>query len=284
VIRQPDFTGPRIKVERAKEHFANLKRLNAELRQSEPYQVVTENDPETGDLVFKAKVSRQPPPYWGTIVGDIIHNLRSSLDLLVCELVRAQGMQVKPNTGFPVFKDATAFTNAFKSGTPGQIKGAPQAAVDLIKKAKPYNGGNEALWRLHRLDIADKHKLLIPVGMAYQSVILDMARSFDDLDVPSSLRSGLQDLSAPISIPVADRQYPLKDGAILFKVAGGSSSKVYENTQFAFEVAFGEGEVVEGEPVFPTLSQLGQFVEGFVELFPPLFSQEPPPDVPPSEG
>jgi hypothetical protein len=45
------------------------------------------------------------------------------------------------------------------------------------------------------------------------------------------------------------------------------------NTQFAFEVAFGEGEVVQGEPVFPTLSQLGQFIEGFVELFPPLFGQ-----------
>ena len=45
------------------------------------------------------------------------------------------------------------------------------------------------------------------------------------------------------------------------------------NPKFAFEIAFGEGEVVQGEAVFPTLSQLGQFVEGFIELFPPLFSQ-----------
>jgi hypothetical protein len=42
------------------------------------------------------------------------------------------------------------------------------------------------------------------------------------------------------------------------------------------EIAFGESEVVEGEPITPTLHQLVQFVERFVALFPPLFSQEAP--------
>ena len=50
----------------------------------------------------------------------------------------------------------------------------------------------------------------------------------------------------------------------------------------AMGVAFGEGEIVEGEPLVPTLHQFSQFIEGFVESFVALFSQEPPPDVPPS--
>lgn len=48
---------------------------------------------------------------------------------------------------------------------------------------------------------------------------------------------------------------------------------MYVYPQFQFEVAFGEVEVVEGEALIPALDQLIQFVEGFVKLFPPLFSQ-----------
>ncbi len=50
-------------------------------------------------------------------------------------------------------------------------------------------------------------------------------------------------------------------------------AQMHMNPQFVFEVAFGEGEVVKGEPLIPTLYQIIQFVEGFVKLFPPLFSQ-----------
>jgi hypothetical protein len=46
------------------------------------------------------------------------------------------------------------------------------------------------------------------------------------------------------------------------------------NPEFSFDVAFGEVEVVEGEPIIPTLDQLIQFVEGFIKLFPPLFRKE----------
>ncbi len=121
MIRQPDFSGVWIKVERAKEHVGNLETLVQGFLQSNPYEAFPHNEPDTGDLVYKVRVLAQPPLWWSAVIGDAIHNLRSSLDLLVCELVRAEGKEIKTNTGFPVFKNATAFTNAFKSGTPGQI-------------------------------------------------------------------------------------------------------------------------------------------------------------------
>ncbi len=277
MIRQPDFNGVWVKVERAKEHISNLEALDQGFLQSNPYEIIPYDEPDTGDLIFKVKVSAQPPLRWGAIVGDTIHNLRSSLDLLVCELVRANGEKVKPNTGFPVFKSATASANAFKSGPPGQVKGAPKAAVDLIKKAKPYDGGNDALWRLHQLDIADKHKLLIAVGSAHRNVIVDfgaihrnsIASHFgvDPSEIPS----------APIAIRPADRQFPLKDGAEVFRMATAvRGSDMDMNPQFTFEIAFGEGEIVKGEPLLETLHELVQFVEGFIKLFPPLFKQGDP--------
>jgi hypothetical protein len=273
MIRQPDFSGVWIKVERAKEHISNLEALVKGFIQSNPYEVVPYDEPDTGDLVFKVKASDQPPLWWSGVLGDAVHNLRSSLDLLVCELVRANGERVKPNTGFPVFKSATAAANAFKAGPPGQVKGAPKAAVDLIKNAKPYPGGNDAFWQLHQLDITDKHKLLVAVGSAYRNVIVDLSAihrnsiaahlGIDPSEIPS----------APVAINPADRQFPLKDGAEVFRIAAAARSPDMDmNPQFAFEVAFGEDEVVKGEPLFPTLPQLVEFVEGFVQLFPRLFN------------
>ncbi len=264
MIRQPDFSGVWIKVERAKEHVGNLEMLVQGFLQSKPYEVVAHDDPETGKA-FKVKVSHQPPLWWSGIVGDAVHNLRSSLDLLVCELVRSSGEPIYDYTGFPVAKTA----DGFKSRGLGKVKGAPEAAVDLIKEAKPYKGGNEALWRLHRLDIADKHKLLIAVGSAYRSVTIDIGAltrestarwlGIDPSEIPPS----------PVAIRPADRQFPLKDGAVLYR---GPQMDMYP--QFTFEVAFGEGEVVQGEPLIETLHELVQFVEGFIKLFPPLFKQE----------
>jgi hypothetical protein len=43
--------------------------------------------------------------------------------------------------------------------------------------------------------------------------------------------------------------------------------------KLGIEIAFGQVQVVEGEPLIPTLHRLIQFVEGFIALFPPLFRQ-----------
>ena len=48
-----------------------------------------------------------------------------------------------------------------------RYRGVPKVAVDFIKEAEPYQGAGNPLWRLHQLDITDKHKLLVPVGMAH---------------------------------------------------------------------------------------------------------------------
>lgn len=71
--------------------------------------------------------------------------------------------------------------------------------------------------------------------------------------------------------------FPLKDGAEICRIPARLRDKpvaqLYMNTEFVFEVAFGEVEVVVGEPLIPTLHQLIEFVEGFIKLFSPLFSQ-----------
>ena len=282
MTRQPDFTGVRIKVERAKEHFRDLQARIEGLQEDNAYKAIPYDEPNTGDLVYKAKIGNQPPPYWSAIVGDCVHNLRSSLDLLVCEMLRAGDRKIERHHKFPVFRDETAYTNAFKPGPPGAIKGIPKCAVDLIKDAKPHEGPDNAFGRLHKLDIADKHHLLVPVGVVHRKIIttfrLDDFSDFSGLNHdPTTIIDG-ELVTPPHGITPVGLRFPLEDGAEIYRVPASlradPRAQMHVYPELVIEVAFGEVEVVEGEPIIPTLHQLIQFVEGFIQLFPPLFSQE----------
>ena len=130
MTRQPDFTGVWIKVKRAKHHFCDLEALHQRFREANPYEAIRYDEPDTGDLVYKASIPSQPPPWWSAIAGDCVHNLRSSLDLLICEIVRTRGKRVTTDTGFPIFKSA----DVFESDHARMVQGVPKVAVDLIKR------------------------------------------------------------------------------------------------------------------------------------------------------
>lgn len=94
------------------------------------------------------------------IIGDVIHNLRSSLDLTASELARINGKSDK-NTYFPISDSEGSLDERIHS-TKFHLAG--DDAVELLKTFKPYRGGNAALRAIHDLDIRDKHTALIPTA------------------------------------------------------------------------------------------------------------------------
>jgi len=275
--RRPDFTGVWIKVERAKHHFGDLHARHQRFLEDKPYRAVPCDDLDTGDLVHRVEVSKQPPRFWSAIAGDCVHNLRSSLDLLVCEMVRAEGKPVKEHTGFPVYRSAVAFANALKSRDIGKVDGAPKRAVDLIMKAKPYQGADNLFGLLHQLDIENKHKFLMPVGIVHQRTVSRYTLNQLAAATPGMSSFTMADIAEEAIGIITPRQpFPLKDGAEIrrmpARLRNEPIAQIYMNPEFVFGVAFGEVEVVKGEPLIPTLGQLIKFVEDFVKLFPPLFS------------
>ena len=280
MTRQPDFTEVWMKVERAKHHFRDLQARYEGFEEDNPYDAIPYDEPDTGDLVHKAKIPEPPPLWWSTIIGDCVHNLRSSLDLLVCEMVRAEDKPVTRHIEFPIFKCA----EDFESGYRGKVKGVQQAAVDLIKEAKPYKGADNPFWPLHKLDIEDKHKLLVPIGMVHHSITttfaLDVALDEFFAANPGTTEATMEDVvTPPAGITMLQHRFPLEDGAEIYRVPASlrndPRAQMHMYPELTIEIAFGEVEVVKGEPLIPTLHQLIQFVEGFIKLFPPLFSQEP---------
>lgn len=234
---------------------------------------MAEEDPQAGERILRVRVRAQPPLRWATIVGDVVHNLRSALDLLACQLVLVNGGTDITRTEFPIWDGP----QKFESKGLRKVEGASQSAVDLIKAIKPYQGGNDALYRVAKLDNVDKHRLLVTVGAAHRNLILDfrpmaqeswrlmMAASGTSEDEWGEPPAWPESLTQHALRP-ADRQFPLQDGAELFRSGIGPhvppwAREMQENPQFTFEIAFGEGEVVKGEPLLPTLVQLTDAVE-----------------------
>ncbi|MEJ0094478.1 MAG: hypothetical protein WDN46_13890 [Methylocella sp.] len=160
IVKPDPLMGPKLKVERAKRHLADLETTLHAFHDSNPYGLVEEIDLQTGEYVYRVRIHKSIPCETGTIIGDIIHNLRSALDQMVCGLVRANSKQVSGGNGFPIMGSAKSFEEACVR----KLKNVPLKAQRFIQRLKPYQGGNTLLWQISELDNMDKHNAIVPVN------------------------------------------------------------------------------------------------------------------------
>lgn len=107
-------------------------------------------------------------PKWHCFVGDIVHNLRSSLDHLACAMVLEGGGKVTNSIYFPLAESEAAFEKRIVNGC---LLGARASDINVVRQLKPYRGGADRLFQLHRLDNIDKHRriLVVPPNMLVMS-------------------------------------------------------------------------------------------------------------------
>jgi hypothetical protein len=247
-----DLSGAYIKVRRAESHIQELRSNAAEFLGSSPF-LLEKNEETNGDLTFVLRINRDIPLVWSAIVGDIIHNLRSALDLLAWQLVIQSGNSPGKNTFFPISPQKNGFGRQLR----GSLSGSASEMRKFVRRLKPYSGGNEILCQLHALDIYDKHRLALIVGAAHKHFVLSPKLEADwlpkDFQFPS------------IAIRPADRQFPLKDGDKVFGIkAQARNSPGLDEPQLVFELAFGDVEEVKGLPLIETLERMKKHVEKII--------------------
>jgi hypothetical protein len=243
--------GIRIKLERARRHAEELDRASREYLQSDPFTIVEAEEVFTGDLVSLAMIKRRVPPELGAIIGDVVHNLCCTLDQLAWQLVLANGQTPHNKTAFPYAETG----REFRKKADYRLQGASATAIDLVKKMQVHPNGDADLWRVCRLDVEDKHKLLIPVGIAHESVEVLHVRVTTPEDAPPQF--------PVLSRRPFNRQYPLQDGAEIFRVptlAREAGHDMSERT-YTFALGFGRGSLFDGEPIIPTVPKLVDHVE-----------------------
>lgn len=248
----------RVKINRARKHLADLDAAIRDFEAGRPYDFTTNKDANVPSCeIHHFRLLTAIPDEWGAIVGDCVHNLRSALDHLAVALVKANGGTPGDYTAFPVGSDETHFrTSAIK-----RLDGASEAAIKIVSELKSYAGGDDTIWQIHRIDIADKHVLLIPVAAAHK-----MFGVRHDIQGP-----GLEHLPRGQMLrgPAASRKFPLNDGDKLGAYRRVVDPGYQDNTEFdyGFELAFGEGQIFDGQAVIPTLTQLVDHTTGIVDIF-----------------
>ncbi|GAC1666826.1 MAG: hypothetical protein NVS9B4_22580 [Candidatus Acidiferrum sp.] len=158
----------RVKIERAKKHLRDLatellavqnvtipsSRHDAKPIDSRKYRI----------NMFESVLLPKLPVDAIATAGDLVHNLRSTLDHLAHQLVIVgSGKEPSRRVEFPIAKDI----NRYQEEKARKVEGMRPEAVEAIDKLKPYKGGNDALWRIHELDNIDKHRTLFSVAHDY---------------------------------------------------------------------------------------------------------------------
>jgi hypothetical protein len=254
--------GPMAKVERAKHHVKELEVELSAFQYTNPYKVGTKRNPQTRQLIYYLTSVSDVPIGISVIAGEVIQSLRSALDHLAYQLVLVGIGQPGPfhYVYFPISDSA----QKYEAGKTGQVQGMTQDAIDAIDALKPYQGGNDTLWRINKLNNIDKHRLLVTVGSQFRSVDLGahmsrfMQESFPDKPIPMM----------SVFVKPADTLFPLKTGDELF--IDGPDAEPNDKMQFRFEVALSEPQVLEGEPVLEALHQMVDLVDNLVPAFAPL--------------
>lgn len=161
------FVGSRLKIARANHHIDRLKAKIAALEQSDVATV--EINPEFGNEVIKHDVSdRKAVSDLALIAGDCFHNLKCSLDYAWIEILTKFAPQSIGNKSkFPVYPTKDALEAAIRSV--GIDESSGRVLDVMLTEIKPYERGNYAIWPIHRLNIRDKHRLLIP-AILYTSI------------------------------------------------------------------------------------------------------------------
>ena|SRR5450432_1982783 len=161
------FKHSRLKIERANKHIADLDARIGSLPDSNVATI--EINPDGGNEVIKHAFGGDALiEDIALMAGDAVHNLKCALDYAWLETIR----QLVPSAvskfaKFPIYPSLNALEAALRDR---KIDISSPKLFDLLfDKIKPHDGGNFAIWPIHRLDIRDKHRLLIPV-IYYASV------------------------------------------------------------------------------------------------------------------
>lgn len=144
-------------------------------KRDRPYTIRIDTDSEPGQKLYRLTEVKPLDPLINAEAGAIIHNLRSSLDLLACTLAARNGFRESKSTHFPIWKSEADFLSP-KSRAIEKIKRLSQIDQDIIKDLRPYPGGNDLLCALHDLDLTRKHRRLLdlfvrPRGMRFEPSI-----------------------------------------------------------------------------------------------------------------
>lgn len=243
----PPFHGPRLKLAWGRRHVNIVEQLLARFVELKPFGLVRV-DPPGRSGGFNIRLTKPIPPDIPLALGDAIHNLRTSLDHLACDLVRLNGRSAR-SVYFPFARNGDDIEKLIKDKN---FHRASDAAQALLKEIGPHPAGNRLLHALHELDVFDKHRLLVPVVHTPVVGLVHIA-------TPAG---GSQTLMECVFHGNAI-DIPCPPGSVVHIEQVRPESKLSRSSELP--------EIVRGKPLFSTLVSLAENAESTIEAFARLY-------------
>jgi hypothetical protein len=192
---------------------------------------------DAGKIIHAFRFRRHIPNSWSDAAVEAIEALRSALDQCGYAIAVRSGVAEPKHAYFP-FADNVVDLDANVKRACADL---PQEIRNLFRSFNSYKEGNYSLWALNKLCNANKHRLLIPVGVASAGMELKQLEGRGPFQIPS---------------PVWDRD---KNQIVIATVEPGGSLKFDVN--LSFFVAFDDFNGVTGGPAVGILDLIASEVD-----------------------
>jgi hypothetical protein len=233
------FYGPFLKVERAEHHIDQLQSIFRNYICNN----VKRLRPKHNQRSLKGNGIHTFPRHTSTILGDAIHNLRVALDHVYHIAAEANSATFSEYRKFPFAKDRKSLEGSINGHKQKGLTPSDKVIDVILDHIQPYEGGQFGLYALNKLDITDKHIVLIPTST---QVAID---SLDFVDA-----TGAKTGSGIYGITIV-KQNP-QQGGELFAFPGGGGAKLQNKPQDAFSIVFQKGQPFEGQSILDTVRSL----------------------------
>ncbi len=265
------LSGVRAKLERAERHLADFRSQQKAFLESKPVEFTHLLNEVTRHVDVTIKSIKPVPIEFSLMMGDTIHNLRSALDLLACQIFTMNSKSTDYDyIEFPIGISRASFLDKFeKHKRKLQLLGKP--AIDILTKMEPYRGGKyHDLWVVHRLDIRDKHRLLLVVLPSINRWEREI--KFTPLSlwlrIMVFLNSRRSIFFPNYQIPKVGDQIDRIDASHFPDYAEGNFQVHYT---FSGDLASDEEDIERDKSAVATLENLRDVVQAVIKQFEPLF-------------
>jgi hypothetical protein len=259
----PSLDGVRAKIRRAEHHVDEFKSALFKSIGDCPVRVEvrhTEELPEgrrvTGDITVPP-----PLPALGVYLGDAVHNLRSALDHLVCQLAVAAGNDgACASTQFPIFAEDNRDTRKRIDQWTKHVRPSARSAIQALQpyQRRPTEPTSDPLWLLSVLDNIDKHRVLLVANpkmaaLRVHITIDDETRSFTVSNHPGW---------SPLSLSTIPLRFVVPHDSTKPTTQVRVKAEPLTGVVFA-----GTGLPCDGQEIFPTTRSMIADVKAIVETF-----------------
>jgi hypothetical protein len=238
------FESSKLRLSRANEHILAFEERQRAFLKAKEWSDIIERDESGANYLHKVRFLKPFPDDFALIATEAIEHLRAALDHAAYAVAVTSGVVNPKSAYFPFAQDASGLEAVIK----GRCKEIPSDIVTLFCSFQPYKGGNDLLYALNSVCIANKHRELTKIGIVPGLVI-------NKIEANS--------IYGPIEATVPQLKWDRGKNEIIYLIVPANPIPLtYTDVVITINIAF--DEVIGGKPALAVLNDFARIVESIL--------------------